>query len=464
MGHGAYPSDTIVQPPWETAGPGPQIEKEETVRSALSSRLLPVAALCLAFSALTPACGGPPQEEGTDGDVKDAGAIVSGNTNFALDLYARLKGDQNLFFSPYSISTALTMTSMGARGNTEQEMVEVLNLPTMLTDAGSSESGEAMSGGSWERALVAKAFAGLSEDLITDPKTSGYELRIANSLWGQRGYGFLDAFLSTLARDFRAGLNTVDFQHDTEHARQSINTWVEQRTKDKIRDLIQRGMLDPATTLVLVNAVYFNGLWASQFDPEQTSDAVFHCNGGESSVRMMLQKADFGYLETEDFQLLEMPYDGGLSMVVLLPHEKLAGGLGTVEKSLTPAALDSWLADLGERKVTVYFPKFDMTWGVKDIAGDLEALGMRDAFRAGDADFSGIDGTRELFISLVLHKAFIDVNEEGTEAAAATAVVMKRMAMQHETVFRADRPFMFLIRDTRSGSILFMGRMTDPEA
>ncbi len=215
------------------------------------------------------------------------------------------------------------------------------------------------------------------------------------------------------------------------------------------------------TTLVLTNAVYFKGQWLSRFDEERTSDATFHGTGGDATVPMMYQKGDFRYLENDVVQVLEMPYEGeNVSMLVLLPRIDGPRGLEVLEASLTPEMLSDWSGRLREQEVKVYFPRFEMTWGTEDIGGHLAALGIHDAF-GEEADFSGMTDLKDLFIASVFHKAFVAVNEEGTEAAAATAVVMQRLAIMEETIFRADHPFLFVIRDNATGSILFMGRVAD---
>ncbi len=430
-----------------------------------SPSILLIGLLVIALAAQ--ACGrtGGSETEGVEGEGLKESELVAGNTAFALDLYARLRSrDGNLFLSPYSISTALTMTYTGAKGNTAREMATVLRLYSMIPGIESNDAGETGTQEFWGPLKTTDAFGRLQNRLLADPAAREYELSVANALWVQAGQPVLDGFRDGLSSGFRAGHAELDFAGDTEGARRTINAWVEERTNDRIKDLIQSGMLDPATALVLTNAIYFRGFWATQFDPDATRETVFHGSHGKATVRMMHRKADFGYAETEELQILEMPYEGDLSMVVLLPRKGLAGGLGTVERRLSPETLAAWTGDVHTQKVSVFFPRFAMTTDTIDLSRDLVELGIRDAFAPVAADFSGIDGTRELYISMVLHKAFVEVTEEGTEAAAATAVVMKRLSIRQETVFRADRPFLFLIRDNATGSILFMGRVNDIEA
>jgi serpin B len=294
----------------------------------------------------------------------------------------------------------------------------------------------------------------------------GYQLSVANALWAQRGYTFLDNFLQLLNNDYGAGLNQVDFKGSTEAARSTINQWVEQKTANKIKDLLQPGTLKPSTRLVLTNAIYFKGDWQTQFDKAQTKDEDFHLSSTQTKkAPLMHREGSFNYFNGGTFQLLEIPYQSNeLSMIIFLPNDP--GGLPALEQSLTASNTQQWIRQLGTTpKVIVTMPKFKTTQQF-ELVGTLAAMGMPQAFRPS-ADFSGMTGNREFFISAVIHKAYIDVNEEGTEAAAATAVTMRAMAARAPNpaptpVFHADHPFVFLIRDRRSNSILFMGRMADP--
>ncbi len=412
----------------------------------------------LALAAFTVGCAkrapGPADEAGTvaekptpsvrrpKADETDVAGVVEGNNAFAFDLYEKLRGKEgNLIFSPYSISTALAMTYAGARGETASQMETVLHFTL-------------------GQKKLHPAMAGLVDDLNRRGGEGAYELVVANRLWGQKGYRFLNSFLALNRTYYGAGLEQVDFAGATEEARRTINAWVEKRTRDKIRELLKPRVLTPFTTLVLTNAIYFKGNWASQFKKEQTKDAPFSVSPTEKvTVPMMRQTKEFGYSETAELQFLEMPYVGDdLSMVVLLP--KKIDGLAEIEASLNADGLQTWLSRVHKRKVAVFLPRFKIGFGL-DLAKTLESMGMPLAF-GGGADFSGMDGTRSLFISNVIHKAFVDVNEEGTEAAAATAVVMSR-GVSRPPVFRADRPFLFLIRDRATESILFMGRVVNPK-
>lgn len=370
--------------------------------------------------------------------------VYDGNTAFAVDLYHRLADDApgNLFFSPLSLSSALAMTYAGARGETAQQMAEVLHFPP-------------------EQEPLHRTFAALTREF--NAESEDYELSVANALWGQKDFEFLKPFVKTLDAYYGAGLNHVDFAADPESVRDRINGWVEDQTGGKIQNLIGPGMLDALTRLVLTNAVYFKGLWAEQFKTSDTRDEPFYLTGDETvTAPLMHITHKFGYVEKDQFLALEMPYKGHtLSMVVLLPKEK--DGLAAFEESLTPETLAECVTSLREQDVVVAIPRFKMTSEFQ-LQKVLAEMGMPLAF-SGAADFSGMTGKPDLFISAVLHKAFVDVNEEGTEAAAATGVIMKLTAVAAPSsppVFRADHPFAFLIRDRQSGSILFMGRVVDP--
>jgi serpin B len=375
----------------------------------------------------------------------DRAAVVEGNDAFAVALYHQLCGQGgNLFFSPESISTALAMAYAGARGNTASEMAKALHF-TLPSDQ------------------LHPAMGALLRDL--NAAHSDYQLNVANALWAQQGYTFLDQFLDLLKGDYGAGLQQVDFKGAPEAARSTINQWVEQKTQDKIKDLLAPGAVTPDTRLVLTNAIYFNGNWQTQFDKAQTRNEEFYLSQTKSAAApLMHREGSFGYFDGGTFQILEIPYkSNALSLIVLLPKER--SGLSGLEDSMTASNMQQWVSQVAPvPKVIVTIPKFKSTQEF-ELSTALRALGMPQAFGAG-ADFSGMTGKRDFAISAVIHKAFVDVNEEGTEAAAATAVTMRALAMRAPgpppPVFRADRPFIFFIRDNGSRSILFMGRMTDP--
>jgi serpin B len=374
--------------------------------------------------------------------AEDVEALVRGNNAFALDLYSALSScDGNLFISPYSISSALAMTYAGAHGNTAAQMADVLHYdlpPDRLH----------------------QSFSELSKLLNAGGK--GYQLSVANALWSQVGLRFLPEYISIAERCYDAGLKEVDFVNRTEEARLIINRWVEEKTEHKIVDLIAPRVLDPLTRLVLTNAIYFKGQWEQQFTPDQTEEASFYLSNEEQAVvPFMHQIGKFKYGETSNAQVLELPYSGNeLAMTILLP--KPDSSLSKFEEAMQTDGIQSVLEALCPARVDVSIPRFRFDAELS-LSGYLQQLGMTDAFDDNAADFSGISDTF-LYITHVLHKAFIEVNEEGTEAAAATAVVMGTKSIQLDLpeAFVADRPFVFLIRDLRTGSILFMGRMADP--
>jgi serpin B len=382
------------------------------------------------------------------GAGKEMTTVVQGDNQFAADLYARLreKTSANLFFSPYSVSTALAMTYAGAAGETQKQMAQTLHFKVPDDEL---------------NAAMARLRASLQADDRKD-----YQLRVANRLWGQKDYAFLPGFLQTTGKYYGAEMGLLDFVQDADAARRQINQWVERQTEEKIKDLLPSGVLDARTRLVLTNAIYFKGNWQEKFDKSATKDAPFHLSADKQvEVPTMQQTNQFGYRATEDLQVLEMPYaKGELSMVVLLP--KAIDGLAQLEKSLTSENLQQWTKGLRRQKVVVYLPRFTMSsqFGLKET---LQAMGMTLAFDDRKADFSRMSQGEGLYISAVIHKAFVDVNEEGTEAAAATGVVMTLRSAQIQPqvppTFRADHPFLFVIRDNQTGSILFMGRVMNPQ-
>jgi len=377
-------------------------------------------------------------------NCQDTEIVVKGNSAFAFGLYEKLKNEEgNIFFSPYSISTALAMTYAGARGKTEEQMGTTLHVTL-------------------DQKQFHPAFARLEAQLKAIQEKGDIELNIANALWTQEDYVLLGEFLKVIEDNYGAVLNAVDFKRAYEEARKKINAWVEQKTKDKIKDLIKPGVLNSMTRLVLTNAIYFKGKWKSQFKKCRTKKYPFSLSTDKSvEIPMMRQKHQFRYVENDSLQILEMPYVGNdLAMVVLLPRK--VDGLPQLEADLSVENLHMWTGHLRKREVSVFLPKFKMTSQFR-LSETLASMGMPDAF-GRNADFSGINGKKNLFISAVIHKAFVDVGEEGTEAAAATAGVISLTAAPSKPppTFRADHPFLFLIQDNRSGSIIFVGRIVNP--
>lgn len=373
-------------------------------------------------------------------------ALADAHNAFALDLYKQLAGEgENIFYSPYSIYMALLMTYAGAAGDTASQMESTLHLPYSQEEV---------------HAVMNALNLQLKANSIMDDKPA-FTLNIVNQLWGQAGYAFLPEFLNTLSQNYNAGLKTVDFAADPEAARELINLWVEAQTNEKIRDLIPEGVLNELTRLVITNAVYFKAAWLSPFDPANTKNGSFTLlDGTQADVPMMHQSSSMRAYVSQDVQAVELPYEGGTySMVALMPT---AGNLDTFEQSLTAESLQDILNQLERASVTLSMPKFkfDAAFALNDA---LEGMGMTDAFDPMKANFSRMDGTTSLYISSALHKAFVDVNEEGTEAAAATAVAIGLTSAPGQSyTIMLDHPFLFLIRDNATGTLLFVGRMADP--
>ena len=370
--------------------------------------------------------------------------IARDNTLFTLDLYNQLKmTDGNLFFSPFSIFTALAMTWAGARENTAVQMAETLHFTE-------------------KPAQFHRAIGDLISQLNAVQKETDVELSIANAIWAQKGYQFLDEFFRIVQQSYQADLKQVDFSSAAESARQAINAWVEQQTNEKIKDLLPPKVLNALTRLVLVNAIYFKGFWDNQFKSRDTREMEFWLLTEVAvKVPMMHQEHQFGYWENDWLQIIEMPYkEESLSLIVLLPKEKT--GITDLEQKLNFENMMAWQSRLRKRKVIVFFPKFKIE-SQFSLGQTLALMGMPDAFDPELADFSAMVGQKELYISAVIHKAFLEVNEEGSEAAAATGVVVSVTSIAPSPpIFKADHPFVFFIRDNKSQSILFLGRVLNP--
>ena len=386
----------------------------------------------------------------TSPDVNEAdlATLVDGSSAFAFDLYQALReADGNLFYSPYSISLALAMTYAGARGETAQQIADTLHFTLPQNRLHSAFNSQDLELG--RRGEGAKGKDG-----------EGFRLNIVNAIWGQKDYEFLSEFLDLLAENYGAGLRILDFASAPEESRITINNWVSEQTEGRIEDLIPKGLIDTLTRLVLTNAIYFNAAWQYPFQEDMTEDGPFYLlDGGEVTVPMMRQAELLGYAEGDGYQAVELPYDGGeLSMVLLLPQ---AGHFEAFEGSLDTQQVDGIIAGLEHRQVTLAMPRFEFESDFS-LRETLVALGMPVAF-SGEADFSGMTGNRDLFIADVIHKAFVSVDEAGTEAAAATAVVMPTAMPPEEPVeVTVNRPFIFLIHDIETGNILFVGRVVNP--
>jgi len=427
-----------------------------TSSSPSSTSPPPVASASPTSSADPTNSAGTPTPDGPQVSPPGADALkglAGSNNSFALELYAKARTQKgNIALSPLSIGTALTMTWGGARGDTAAQMKKVLRLE-----------------GSPEQAMD------VAGKLLASLKGPGQKvtLRVANRLFGEKTYTFEKAYLDRTKAAFGAPLEPLDFKRSAENSRKHINDWTAKETQDRIKDLIPAGAVDGETRLVLTNAIYFLGDWMTPFKKESTAPAAFRATKSEAKdVPTMKQVDQFKFAATDSVKLLEMPYQGGeLAMTLVLPDA--IDGLDAMEQRLTKATLDRWIGALHPERVSVALPKFEIDPKASLSLGDtLKALGMPLAFDAAKADFTGIANPPKpedrLYIGKVFHKAFVKLDEKGTEAAAATAVVMPRGTGAPPSAppleFRADHPFLFLLRDIRSGMILFMGRVSDPAA
>ncbi len=376
----------------------------------------------------------------------DRQMLSDGNAAFGLALYRQVEArNPNLVFSPISISTALAMTYAGARGDTESQMAKALHfaLPQGRLHPAMNE-------------LTAALQARGSGTQGADGKP--FRLNIVNSTWAQKGFTMQPPYLDVLAESYGAGVNILDFIGAAEASRQTINRWVEQQTEDRIKELIPQGVIDRATRLVLTNAVYFNAAWKNRFG-ENTADGPFtRADGSTVTVPLMHNQASLKAATLPGLVAVALPYqDDRLSMLVVLPD---AGKMSAVEADLATHGLGGITSALEETTVILTLPRFRFETPI-DLKDALSALGMPIAF-SGDADFSGIDAEGGLFLQAVLHKAFIAVAEKGTEAAAATAVVVGRASLPQGLNVVVNRPFLFFVRDEPTGALLFMGRVSDP--
>jgi serpin B len=372
--------------------------------------------------------------------------LVQGNSEFALDMYHKVRCDEgNIFFSPYSISAAFAMTYAGARCETQTQIARALHF-------------------SLDPCQLHLGFSTLHAQFQKLQENSPFRLNIANALWIQKEYELLQTFVELNQKYYEANLFKLNFHEDPEGSRIKINDWVEDKTEGKIRDIIPAGAIQTLTRLVLTNTIYFKAEWQHTFSAHKTKEQDFWITPEENiKVQMMSQKEHYGFWEDKALQILEMPYiRQDLSMIVFLPRKR--DGLSDLESKLNIENINRWLSDLNRQQVNVSFPKFTTTQNI-DLKTILSALGMVDAF-THNADFSGIEPKKELYITDALHKAFIDVDEIGTEAAAATAVIGGITSIQPPEVvpeFRADHPFFYLIRDNKTKSFLFMGRLSRPQ-
>ncbi len=383
----------------------------------------------------------------------EMGELAAGNTAFAFDLYQAVRSQEgNLIYSPYSVSLALAMTYAGARGSTEQQMADTFHFTL-------------------PQERLHPAFNALDLDLARrgerEPKSEWeqgqhFRLNVANAIWGQKELAFRKNFLKVLATNYGAGLRLLDFTSQPEAARQVINDWVAEETEDRIKDIVPPGVITPETRLVLANAIYFNASWFFPFNEGSTHDEVFHLpDGSEVNVPMMTQQESFDYTRGDGYQAISLPYYGGdAAMIIVMPDE---GQFEAFEAGLDAATFNAIVDSLSQHGVVLTMPLFECESDL-NLSQTLVAMGMPDAFSPMAADFSGMSG-RPLFISAVLHKAFVRVDEIGTEAAAATVIAVEEEATEEPpelVVLTLDRPFIFAIYDQVSGTVLFVGRVVNP--
>ena len=385
----------------------------------------------------------PPEADDTGSTEEGVRQVVDANNRFAFELYSELSKTEkgNIFFSPYSIFSAIAMTYEGARGQTADEVKSVFHFPDID--------------------VLRSNFAAIYNSI--NRETDAYELRTGNALWIQQDYPILESYISIVERYYGGKAANLDFVGKTEESRQTINSFIEEQTNGKIKDLIPPGYLDTMTRLVLTNVIYFKGMWKWEFNESETREEDFKVTPTHvvkvPMMHMKPENATFKYADLEELQILELPYKGDeISMLILLPKD----GLESIESSLTVEKLNEWKSQMQETKLDeIYLPKFkvDTKYFLKDA---LSRMGMPTIFSPGEADLSGISDSRELYVGFVIHQAYVEVNEEGTEAAAATAVGIELTAIMPKIVFKADHPFIFIIQQRDTGNILFLGRVVNP--
>lgn len=384
----------------------------------------------------------PPKADDTDSTQQGVQEVINANNEFAFDLYHQLNEseNENLFYSPYSIFAAISMTYEGAEGQTADEIKSVFHFP--------------------ESNILRPNFAKIYNSI--NKAIKDYELKTGNALWVQQDYPFLEDYLTKIEKYYGGKAANIDFIKETEASRLTINSFIEEQTNKKIKNLIPDGFIDVTTRLVLTNAIYFKGDWQWQFDKSDTFEGDFRITDNNivktEMMNMEPDKTEFNYVDTEELQILELPYKGDkISMLILLPKDNL----DMIESTLSAEKLDEYKSQMKETKLdSIFLPKFefDTKYFMKDT---LAAMGMPTAF-SRNADFSGMTGMQDLFIDFVIHQAYIKVDEKGTEAAAATAVGMKLTAVMPDNIFNADHPFIFVIQEKENGSILFLGKVVDP--
>ena len=408
-------------------------------------------------SILLSACNGGPagtaqstraREKNPTVSESDLKTLVDGNNAFGLDLYQTLRSqDGNLILSPFSVSLALAMTYAGARGETETQMADVLNF-------GPQDQ--------VHNTFNALDLALEESPIVLDKDQEPMQLSIANSVWAEQTFTFLPDFLDMLSVNYGAGIQLMDFINSPDPSRKIINQWVSDETKDKINNLLPENSITSATKMVLVNAIYFKADWLSPFDVNDTYDSTFKLlDSSEVTVPMMGQQLYIPYFVGEGYTVAELPYAGESAVMTLLVPDE--GRFEEIEAQVDGAMFNEALANLAPADVTLRMPKFEFE-SPFNLSDALIDMGMPLAFDENRADFSGMTDQQDLYIGNVIHKAFVAVDEKGTEAAVATAVVMEgATAMMPENVLTINRPFLFFIRDVETGQILFIGRVLNPE-
>ncbi len=425
------------------------------MKSPILFKLLSATAV---LSLLLSGCGTPAAANVAQSNLKritspnipsaDSQTLVASDNGFALDIYQTLSTqDGNLILSPFSMSLALAMTYAGARGKTESQMADTLHFDLL-------------------QGQLHPAINALDQDLASrgaskSDKEKPLQLNIANAVWAEQTYPFLQEYLDLIASNYGAGIRLADFINQFESVRKEINDWVYDQTQKKIKDLIPDGALNPDTRMVLVNAIYFKADWLSQFDANDTYDTSFHLlDGTDVTVKMMNQGTFTPYYQGAGFQAVELPYASDTAaMDIIIPDE---GNFDAVESALNSDLFNETINGLQSTSMQLSLPKFtfESSFSLSDA---LKSMGMVEAFDPDNADFTGMTTQKDLFISDVIHKAFVAVDEEGTEAAAATAVIMEATsAILYDVTLTIDRPFIFIIRDKPSGQILFIGRLLNP--
>ncbi|XP_010959569.2 serpin B4 [Camelus bactrianus] len=383
-------------------------------------------------------------------------------SHFAVDLYQQIRQrstGENIFYSPLSIMSAFGMLYLGSRGNTAAQLQKALHFKEVAENPTAGATADPVENP--ENHHFQKLLTELNKP------TDAYELNVANRLYGRKEFPFLQEYMDNVKKLYLASVESADFANAPEESRKMINSWVERQTNEKIKNLFPKDSIDSSTVLVLVNAIYFKGQWHQKFKEENTVEEKFWLSKDRSkSVQMMKETNDFNFTSLEDMQvkILEIPYKGAeLSMMLLLPNE--VDGLQKLEDKLTAEKLLEWTSsqNMWKSQVDLHLPRFKVeeTYDLKAI---LEALGVVDAFSSQDADLSGMTRKHRLAVSKAVHKSFVEVNEEGTEAAAATGitVVATSASIPHFERFHCDHPFLFFIRHNKTNTILFLGRLTSP--